>query len=85
MLSLCIGQFECGTALKAYYSERPHLKSYVKKKKKRLEDILGDKLLYTLPAIAVIAAGGTAQVKISRQFSCGAGDGKTICYFHKSF
>lgn len=85
VLSFCIGQFECGTALKAYYNEKPHLKSYARKKIRRARDMAGDRLAYAVAPVVVLAAGGTAQIKISRQFSCGGGDDKFMCFFNRSF
>lgn len=87
VLSICMSAKSdgCNPALKAYYYEKPSIRRKAKEIKDELLFYTGDWITYAVPAIALASSTGSAQIKLSREWSV-QGDGEeTLLLFTKEF
>jgi hypothetical protein len=85
VLSLCLGQYECSAASKAYYAQHPRLKVLAQSAERRLKKGTNETILYTAPAIYALATGQPSQFRISKYFSCGGAASSVECKYTYSF
>lgn len=69
VLSLCLGDYKCDQASKAYYYQRPHIRATAKSVKRDINYYVGENVAYTTGALILLSTGHKAQIKISRNFS----------------
>lgn len=78
------GDYECNTALKAYYSSRPLIRHQVKRVRNKAAELTGPYILYAVPAISAVYKG-KYQFKITRNISCTIEQNQGMLVFSKSF
>jgi hypothetical protein len=83
--SLCIGDYGCDKALKAYYYERPHIKAFTRSVKDTAERYAGESITYAVPALAAASLGRPFQIKITKKISCGAAQDDVTCLYRYDF
>lgn len=67
--ALCIGNFDCGNATKAYYYQNPHLKMKANEIRRDLNYYVGENVAYTSAALLAISLGHKAQIRLDRNWS----------------
>lgn len=82
---LCIGDYACDKAFKAYYYERPHLRALSKEVKKQAVAQVGEAVVYTVPAFMAAMAGHSYQVKLGKRWSIGQSRDETRLTFRLDF
>lgn len=74
--ALCLGDFECGQASKAYYYQRPQLRVMAKNVKSKVERVIGEQVAYAAPALMMASLGHSYQIRISKNLSVGGKPGE---------
>lgn len=85
VFSLCIGNFGCGEALRAYYYERPHIKYLEKKVKNKAIRIAGEETVFIVPALATMIVKKRFQMRINKNFSLGGNTEETLLFYRHDF
>lgn len=83
--SLCIGDFGCDKAFKAYYYERPRLKHLSREVRNKVVTQVGESVAYTVPALLAAASGRDYQVKLGRKWSIGRSDNYNMVLYRLDF
>lgn len=68
VLSLCIGGYECNTALKALYQSRPALKQSAKLASNQAKEAIGPAYV-AIPAIATVITQSTINLRITKNLT----------------
>jgi uncharacterized protein with gpF-like domain len=69
VLSLCIGGYECNTALKAAYAGKPEYKQATKRVKNKAESALGRPTTVAIPAIVSIMMQKTLNIRLTKNLT----------------
>lgn len=69
IISLCLGGYQCDTAIKAYYQGSQELKTYVHKHKTAIKSTVPKPLLNVAPLIAASVADQKARVRLNKNLT----------------
>lgn len=83
--TVCIGNYSCDKALKAYYYERPNIRKFQKKSREYIVDEVGEWVLYAVPAAALAINDKAYQIKITRNISCSFDSTNAIVLYRLDF
>jgi hypothetical protein len=67
--SLCLGDWACSDALKAYYQYRPEIKEFKNQAKNVAERNLGEAITFIVPAAILATTSSTYQIRIYKDLS----------------
>lgn len=89
VLGLCIGDYRCDQATKAYLIQNPTPKIWLNREsgvlKRSAEEILGKQALIALTTIAAAATQRSYQIKIYKDFSIGRREDEILLLYALSF
>lgn len=85
VMALCLGQYRCDIASKAYLSNNPPPKAWLKAKTKNLEEYTGKQTIIGLTIVSAIATNHPYQVRLNRYFSIGKNETAVILLYAVEF
>ncbi len=83
--SLCLTNYGCDEALKAYYPSRPAIKQTVKQLKREAADLIGETTMVALLPVASLAAGSKVSFRLCRYVAASYKDGNYMVNLSYSF
>lgn len=69
VFTVCVNNYACDEALKAYYHEKPSIARKIKEVKKDVIFYTGDWVLYALPAAGFLTADIPATIKFTKELN----------------
>ena len=89
IISLCLGNYECNVAPRAYYLSKPEMRSWVKEKTKDIKEMVKatsyEGEISTLAGFMFIAAGGRANLRLSKNIAVSVSQEQCILRFTYAF
>lgn len=85
VISMCLGDYACGEATKAYYYQTPAIKQTARELKDDYVETVGRPLATVTPALVGLAAGATFQFKITKEISFGRTEDGVIWKYRFDF
>lgn len=75
---LCLGDWACSEAAKAYYASRPALRHFVVDARHTARDLVGETTMTTLLPLAAYAATGRSTVRLSKNCTLSTSRAETM-------
>lgn len=69
VLSLCLGGYECNTALKAAYTSNVGYKQAARQLKTKAERVVGRPTIVAVPAIAAVVSQKTINLRLTKNLT----------------
>lgn len=85
VLTLCLNEYACDEALKAYYHEKPSIARKLKETRKDVIFYTGDWVLYAVPAAAFLTSDIPATIKFTKELNLKANSDRLILTYTWDF